>query len=119
MTLTGTPAARAALADTPRQLAVLRQAGVVDAGAQGFVDLLEGIADYLRSSADRDDNKPLVADNLVVIESMVVVDARVNTVAGLTLVPNNAPPPANNDSSGGSFGWFLLPLGLLAFRQRR
>lgn len=42
-------AARAALADTPRQLAVLRQAGVVDAGAQGFVDLLEGIADYLRS----------------------------------------------------------------------
>jgi DegV family protein with EDD domain len=41
--------ARRALADTPRQLAVLRQAGVVDAGAQGFVDLLEGIADYLRS----------------------------------------------------------------------
>lgn len=35
--------ARAALADTPRQLAVLRQAGVVDAGAQGFVDLLEGM----------------------------------------------------------------------------
>lgn len=35
--------ARLALADTPRQLAVLRQAGVVDAGAQGFVDLLEGI----------------------------------------------------------------------------
>lgn len=41
--------AREALADTPRQLAVLRQAGVVDAGAQGFVDLLEGIADYLHS----------------------------------------------------------------------
>jgi DegV family protein with EDD domain len=42
-------AARTALADTPRQLAVLRKAGVVDAGAQGFVDLLEGIAEYLRS----------------------------------------------------------------------
>lgn len=41
--------ARTALAETPRQLAVLRQAGVVDAGAQGFVDLLEGIADYLRT----------------------------------------------------------------------
>lgn len=39
--------ARVALADTPRQLAVLRQAGVVDAGAQGFVDLLEGIQHYL------------------------------------------------------------------------
>jgi DegV family protein with EDD domain len=39
--------ARVALADTPKQLAVLRQAGVVDAGAQGFVDLLEGIQDYV------------------------------------------------------------------------
>ena len=39
--------ARQALADTPKQLAVLRQAGVVDAGGQGFVDLLEGIQDYI------------------------------------------------------------------------
>jgi uncharacterized protein len=44
--------ARTALADTPRQLAVLRQAGVVDAGAQGFVDLLEGIDDWLRTGAE-------------------------------------------------------------------
>ena len=39
--------ARRALADTPRQLPVLAKAGVVDAGAQGFLDLLEGIGDYL------------------------------------------------------------------------
>ena len=39
--------ARRALADTPRQLPVLAKAGVVDAGAQGFLDLLEGIAEYL------------------------------------------------------------------------
>lgn len=39
--------ARKALADTPRQLAVLRQAGVVDAGAQGFVDLVEGIHAFI------------------------------------------------------------------------
>jgi DegV family protein with EDD domain len=38
------PAARAALARTPAQLAVLRKAGVVDAGGQGFVDFLEGVA---------------------------------------------------------------------------
>ena len=38
--------ARLALADTPRQMAVLQKAGVVDAGARGFVDWLEGIADY-------------------------------------------------------------------------
>ncbi|MGH8029966.1 MAG: DAK2 domain-containing protein, partial [Arenimonas sp.] len=39
--------ARQALADTPSQLPVLQKAGVVDAGAQAFVDLLEGIGDYL------------------------------------------------------------------------
>src|SRR5690606_21092568 len=52
-----------ALANTPNQLAVLRQAGVVDAGAQGFVDLLEGVADFIsegrpaarRVAADEDD----------------------------------------------------------------
>ncbi len=39
--------AQLALADTPRQLAVLRQAGVVDAGAQGFVDMIEGIHGFI------------------------------------------------------------------------
>ncbi|MET0893498.1 MAG: DAK2 domain-containing protein, partial [Pseudoxanthomonas sp.] len=39
--------ARRALAETPSQLAVLQKAGVVDAGAQGFVDLLEGIAEFV------------------------------------------------------------------------
>jgi DegV family protein with EDD domain len=41
--------ARCALRETPQQLAALREAGVVDAGALGFVDLLEGIEDYMRS----------------------------------------------------------------------
>ena len=40
------PRARTALADTPRQMPLLRKAGVVDAGARGFVDWLEGIAAY-------------------------------------------------------------------------
>jgi len=40
-------AAKQSLAHTPDQLAVLRRAGVVDAGAQGFVDFLEGIDDYI------------------------------------------------------------------------
>jgi peptidyl-prolyl cis-trans isomerase A (cyclophilin A) len=73
------------------------------------------------SNTDRDDNKPLVAANLVTIESVVVVDARVNTVTGLTLVPNNTPAPAENDnSSGGSIGGILLlPLTLLALLRRR
>jgi DegV family protein with EDD domain len=36
-----------ALANTPKQLDVLRKAGVVDAGAKGFVELVSGIADYI------------------------------------------------------------------------
>ncbi len=47
----GLQQARDALAKTPGQLAVLQRAGVVDAGAKGFVDLLEGIAGFLESGA--------------------------------------------------------------------
>lgn len=39
---------RRALANTPKQLAVLARHGVVDAGAQGFVYFLEGIASFFR-----------------------------------------------------------------------
>lgn len=45
---------RTALAQTPEQLNVLRDAGVVDAGAQGFVDLLEGIVDYMETGQLQD-----------------------------------------------------------------
>lgn len=37
-----------ALANTPNQLDVLRKAGVVDAGAKGFAELVSGIEVYLR-----------------------------------------------------------------------
>jgi DAK2 domain fusion protein YloV len=39
--------ARKSLAETPEKLAILKQAGVVDAGAAGFVNLLEGIVDFI------------------------------------------------------------------------
>lgn len=61
-------AARVALARTPEQLAVLRRAGVVDAGAQGFVDLLEGIADYIargRAALRRDEAYAAGEDGVV------------------------------------------------------
>lgn len=40
--------ARQALANTPKQLAVLAKYGVVDAGAQGFVYFLEGVSSMFR-----------------------------------------------------------------------
>jgi len=39
--------ARISLLETPNKLAVLKKAGVVDAGAEGFVNLLEGIVDFI------------------------------------------------------------------------
>lgn len=45
----GLERAQESLANTPNQLEVLKQAGVVDAGGQGFVDLLEGIWAYITS----------------------------------------------------------------------
>ncbi len=45
--------ARRSLAETPKQLDVLARAGVVDAGAQGFVRLLEGIVDFIETGRIR------------------------------------------------------------------
>jgi len=39
--------AKKSLAETPRKLAVLAKAGVVDAGAKGFVDFLEGVTTFI------------------------------------------------------------------------
>jgi len=47
-------AAQIALKETPKQLEVLAKAGVVDSGAKGFVDLLQGIADFIRAGNLRD-----------------------------------------------------------------
>jgi len=46
--------ARQALAETTNQLEALRKAGVVDAGAQGFVDLLQGVTDFVREGSLRE-----------------------------------------------------------------
>jgi len=60
-------AAREALARTPEQLDALRKAGVVDAGAKGFVDLVEGMVDYLvhGKTVEEPDLSRLPEDSLV------------------------------------------------------
>jgi uncharacterized protein len=49
----GLQRAQQSLAATTAQLEALRRAGVVDAGAQGFVDLLQGITDFMRHGSLR------------------------------------------------------------------
>jgi DegV family protein with EDD domain len=63
--------ARESLARTPEQLAVLKQAGVVDAGGQGFVDLLEGIWTYIDSGETDEldaDIEQLISTSSVAVE---------------------------------------------------
>lgn len=54
-------AARTALANTPSQLDVLRDAGVVDAGGQGFVFLMETLLDEIEGREDERIPEPLMA----------------------------------------------------------
>ena len=42
------------LQNTPNLLAILKKSGVVDAGAQGFVDLLNGIFDFVNNGSLKD-----------------------------------------------------------------
>lgn len=63
----GLRVARHSLAETQHQLAVLRKAGVVDAGALGFVRFLEGVRDHLWHEDRRD---ATVADEVYVPENL-------------------------------------------------
>lgn len=49
-------AARRAVARTPEMLPMLKQAGVVDAGGQGFCTILEGILRYMRGEATQQES---------------------------------------------------------------
>jgi DegV family protein with EDD domain len=69
----GVQAAQVSLEQTTYQLEALRKANVVDAGAQGFVELMTGVADYIESGAD---DAPDFSDH------PVVLDASGETTAG-------------------------------------
>jgi len=69
----GLHAAHDALRKTPEQLPVLRSAGVVDAGAQGFVDVLEGIRALIETGSaalvDDDDVLDIREDHVLIDHS--------------------------------------------------
>jgi hypothetical protein len=47
----GLDAAEKSLANTPNLLPVLKKAGVVDAGGEGFVDMLRGVTEFVRDGS--------------------------------------------------------------------
>ena len=59
------PTAVSSLGRTPEQLTVLADAGVVDAGAQGFVAMLEGMRRFLESGAVDPEELKQSADGLI------------------------------------------------------
>jgi len=63
--------AQESLKETPKKLAVLRKAGVVDAGAKGFVDFLEGVVHFIK----RGNIKHLLTDRSEATEAPPVVHA--------------------------------------------
>jgi hypothetical protein len=52
------PVAKESLKNTPKKLSVLAKAGVVDAGAKGFVDFIEGVLHFTRAGKLRHLPKP-------------------------------------------------------------
>ncbi len=57
--------ARKSLADTPQKLKILAKSGVVDAGAQGFVHLLEGITHFI------DKGKIVISEKMIDVENFI------------------------------------------------
>ncbi len=69
---------------------------------------------------------PVTDQHLVIVTSVIVLDPTVNTVAGLTLVPNtliDQPPPTPDPDTGGGgatgLGSLLLLGAFNLWRQRR
>ena len=58
------------LSKTPEKLDVLSKAGVVDAGAQGFVDILEGINNFIYSGIVEEMTTEAITETPSVIESI-------------------------------------------------
>lgn len=78
------------------------------------------------TTADAFAGKVVTDDNLVMIESVTIVDARPDTAAGLSPIANTTPPapPPSEDtgskSSSGSMHWLtLLLLPLVLLRRKR
>ncbi len=74
------------------------------------------------TSADATAQRAVTQDNLVLIESISVVNSEVNSASSLNPKANTAilQQQTNSSSSGGAFGFVLLGLGaLLAVARRR
>lgn len=68
----GLKRAQSSLEKTPEQLEVLAKAGVVDAGGQGFVDLMSGIQEFIENGAVEN------ISNIKIMEPVESLEAEIN-----------------------------------------
>jgi DegV family protein with EDD domain len=85
----GLQSARESLARTPDLLPVLKQAGVVDAGGQGFVDLLEGIWTFI-DSGETDDVQADVEEMLSTSSTVMEMDPGAHRFCTECVIEGNA-----------------------------
>tara|TARA_Y100001970_G_C14236411_1_gene862081 strand:- start:1154 stop:2950 length:1797 start_codon:yes stop_codon:yes gene_type:complete len=71
----GYQAANFSLQNTPKLLPILKKSGVVDAGGQGFVDLIEGIIDFINKGDLKSNNDSIDKNNLIIND----IDYAINT----------------------------------------
>lgn len=86
-----------ALARTPELMAVLKEAGVVDAGGKGFVRMVEGVVRYIEGDPILPaDMTPVDADALMPAALAEVASDRDYRYCTEVLVRGDALPPAND-----------------------
>lgn len=68
--------ARTSLKKTPEKLNILKRAGVVDAGAQGFVSFLEGMKKFIEKG--KSNEKPILETNQINTNFKITIDEDYN-----------------------------------------
>ena len=105
----------AALARTPELMAVLKEAGVVDAGGKGFVRMLEGVVRYIDGDPDPGPRRRDRTESAAPVPAALVDVAAERDFQFCTevLVRGDQLPPANEvraamHAFGGSTWWPLI-----------
>lgn len=71
------------------------------------------------TSADADADTAVTEEHLVLIESVVVVDARADTAAGLNPVQNTSQAEEPDQAKASALVWLVMGLGLVTLIRRR
>ncbi|MBU0997432.1 MAG: DegV family EDD domain-containing protein [Firmicutes bacterium] len=75
--------AKSSLLETPNELPILKESGVVDAGAEGFTAFLEGVTQYLQTGKTEFTYQEITQDEAFAVVHEMVIEERFCTEAQL------------------------------------